>query len=62
MLLELSDLEVDYVYRLLVSRPMAEVEPIVMKLRQQVVAQQSQPMPGAQALAGNGLDKPELLS
>ena len=36
MNLDLSDSELDYVYRLLLTRPMGEVEPLVVKIRRQV--------------------------
>ena len=42
MRLEIEDAELDYIYRLLVARPMAEVEPLVIKLRVQITRQQQE--------------------
>ena len=51
MRLELETAELDYAYRLLLSRPMGEVEPLVIKIRQQVAEQAPQPTPPAYAPA-----------
>jgi hypothetical protein len=40
MYLTLTDPEVDYLYRLLLARPMGEVETLVVKIRAQVAQQQ----------------------
>lgn len=34
--LKFTDQEIDYVYKVLIQRPMAEVEPLIIKIRQQV--------------------------
>jgi hypothetical protein len=34
--------ELNYVFNLLMQRPLGEVEPLVVKLRQQIAAQQAQ--------------------
>jgi hypothetical protein len=34
--LSFTDQELDYVYKVLIQRPMIEVEPLVLKIRQQV--------------------------
>jgi hypothetical protein len=66
MHLDLTDQEVDYVYRLLMTRPMGEVEPLVAKFRQQATAQQHAQQDVAfkeAAMRGNGsadLDLPAL--
>jgi hypothetical protein len=61
MRLEISESELDYIYRLLVARPMAEVEPLVLKVRVQVQRQQEVPAaPSPAALvASNGADEGE---
>lgn len=40
MRIEVNEAELDYVYRLLLGRPMGEVEPLVLKLRVQITRQQ----------------------
>ena len=41
MTLDITDTELDYIYRILyTTRPMSEVEGMVMKIRQQVASQQ----------------------
>ena len=52
MKLELTDQELDYVYKVLIQRPMIEVEPLIVKIRQQVGAQ------NANANATNGDAQP----
>ena len=37
--LKFTDQELDYVYKVLIQRPMAEVEPLIVKIRQQVEPQ-----------------------
>jgi hypothetical protein len=39
MRIELSDAELDYIARLLLARPMGEVEPIVLSIRAQITRQ-----------------------
>lgn len=34
--LKFTDQELDYVYKVLIQRPMVEVEPLIVKIRQQV--------------------------
>lgn len=52
MHLDITDQELDYVYRLLISRPMVEVEALVAKIRQQVAVQhQPIPLPNGDAQA-----------
>lgn len=36
MTLSFTDQELDYIYRTLIQRPMVEVEPLIIKIRQQV--------------------------
>lgn len=50
---DFTEPELDYLYRLLLARPMAEVETLVVKIRQQVAAQQ---VPRA---LPNGQDSPK---
>jgi hypothetical protein len=58
MRIEITDAETDYLYRLLLARPMGEVEPLVIKLRVQITRQQA-PAEGLQGAAarGNGADE-----
>jgi hypothetical protein len=37
--LKFTDQELDYVYKVLIQRPMVEVEPLIVKIRQQVEKQ-----------------------
>ena len=46
MLLQLTDAETDYIYRLLMTRPMGEVESLVASMRRQIQAQ-ANPQPTA---------------
>ncbi|HSJ40319.1 MAG TPA: hypothetical protein VK955_04625 [Xanthobacteraceae bacterium] len=61
MRIEVTDAEMDYLYRLCIARPMVEVEPLVLKLRVQITRQQGPaqgegPAEGPQGAAkrGNG--------
>jgi hypothetical protein len=58
MRIEITEAETDYLYRLLMARPMAEVEPLVIKLRVQITRQQA-PAEGPQGATkhGNGADE-----
>lgn len=40
MIIDYTDQELDYTYRLYLTRPMGEVEPLVLKIRQQIARQQ----------------------
>lgn len=64
MHIELTEAELDYIARVLLTRPMGEVEPIMLRLRGQVAHAQSKTpagLPEGVARAGNGADD-ELLS
>ena len=56
MHIEFSDAELDYVHRLLLARPMGEVEPIVANIRAQVSRQQAPARPANEPLARSGGD------
>jgi len=60
MLIELTDQESDYLYRLLyTTRPMSEIEGIVMKMRQQAALRQQLTGAAAALPPGNGHDAQE---
>ena len=54
MYLTLTDNDLDYLHRLLLTRPMGEVEPLVVKIRAQVAQQQKPEEPPAHMPVSNG--------